>query len=65
MTSKIAEIFESMDYGPAPEADAPARGWITAHEGKMPLFINGRFVPGSEHFESINPADGKPLAQIS
>lgn len=65
MTSKIAEIFESMDYGPAPEADAPARGWITAHEGKMPLFINGQFVSGSEHFESINPADGKPLAQIS
>lgn len=65
MTSKIAEIFESMDYGPAPEADAPARGWITAHEGKMPLFINGQFVPGSAHFESINPADGKPLAQIS
>jgi aldehyde dehydrogenase (NAD+) len=32
MTS-VAEIFETMAYGPAPESDKPARQWLAEHQG--------------------------------
>ena len=27
----VAEIFETMAYGPAPESDAEARSWLERH----------------------------------
>ena len=27
----IAEILDTMDYGPAPESEKPAREWIAKH----------------------------------
>ena len=29
----LAEIIETMEYGPAPESDAEARGWLAASYG--------------------------------
>ena len=65
--NKVAEIFESLDYGPAPESAKPVTEWLDAHDRKFKLFINGEWVePGSnEYFDSINPSNGKPLAQIA
>ncbi len=65
--TKIAEIFDSMEYGPAPEAAAPALDWLKAHGPEMHMFINGRWVPSGnkEYFDSINPATGKPLVKIA
>jgi aldehyde dehydrogenase (NAD+) len=65
--ASIPEIFETMAYGPAPEADKPAREWLEKHGRKFSLFINGQWsAPGSaEHFETVNPANAKPLARIS
>ena len=65
--ASIPEIFETMAYGPAPEAAAPGLEWIRAQGAEMPLFIAGRWVqPASgEHFDTMNPATGKVLARIA
>jgi aldehyde dehydrogenase (NAD+) len=46
----VADYFDTMDYGPAPEADSEARAWIAKHEGTFGHFIGGAFVPGKSHF---------------
>ena len=62
----VMEIFETMDYGPAPEAAAPGLAWIKEHE-PFGLFINNQWVkPASgQYIESINPATGKPLTKVA
>jgi aldehyde dehydrogenase (NAD+) len=62
---KVAEIFESMEYGPAPEAAGPALAWLDRHERTFGHFVGGSYVPGHGHFESVNPATGKGLARIA
>src|SRR5512139_29307 len=62
---EVAEIFETMEYGPAPEAAGPALAWLDRHDRTLGHFIGGAFVPGSGHFDSINPATGKTLARIA
>ncbi len=61
----VASIFETMEYGPAPEASGPAVAWLDGHGRQFGHFIAGGWVPGSGHFESLNPATGKPLARIA
>jgi aldehyde dehydrogenase (NAD+) len=61
----VASIFETMEYGPAPEATGAAEAWLDGHERLFGHFIAGAWVPGSGHFESLNPATGKPLARIA
>ncbi len=63
----IAEIFETMEYGPAPESAGPAQAWLDAHDRRFGIFIDGRWTePDEEHlFESANPANGRPLARIT
>ena len=65
--ASIPQIFESMEYGPAPEAASPALAWIAEHGGRFGHFIGGEWVePGDgEYFESANPATGKPLARVA
>jgi aldehyde dehydrogenase (NAD+) len=64
MTS-VREIYDSMEYGPAPEGDAPAREWLARHDGKFGHFIGGAWTKPSNTFEVMNPATGKKLAQVS
>ena len=60
-----ADIFESMDYGPAPESDKEARAWIAANGPEFGHFIDGGFTKAKESFATRNPATGEQLAQIS
>lgn len=60
-----ADIFESMDYGPAPESDKEARAWIAANGPQFGHFIDGGFTKAKESFATRNPATGEELAQIS
>src|SRR2546427_10831401 len=62
----VMDIFETMEYGPAPEAPTPALEWIQERQ-PFGLFINNRWVkPASgQYLDSINPSTGKPLAQIA
>ena len=59
----VADIFEAMSYGPAPESDAPAQSWLAAHAPHLRHFIGGewREPSGGEYFETVNPATATPL----
>jgi aldehyde dehydrogenase (NAD+) len=62
----VAEIFETMEYGPAPEAASTVQRWLKEHQ-PFHLFINNQWVqPASgQYLDSINPATGKPLTQVA
>jgi aldehyde dehydrogenase (NAD+) len=63
----VADLFESLEYGPAPEAAGPAHEWIRRHEGIFQNFIDNRWVTpqSGEYFDSVDPAGGKPLARVA
>ncbi|SDG60679.1 aldehyde dehydrogenase family protein [Pelagibacterium luteolum] len=63
--SKVAEIFETLEYGPSPEAPGPAFDWLDAHGRKFGHFIDGEFTKPGKTFASTNPANGEKLADIS
>jgi aldehyde dehydrogenase (NAD+) len=67
MTQSVADILTTMSYGPAPESAKPAQAWLDAHERRFGHFIDGAFTkPGKGRlFESINPANRQPLAQLT
>jgi aldehyde dehydrogenase (NAD+) len=61
----VAELFQSMEYGPAPEADAPARAWLAAHDGAFGHFIGGTWTKVGKTFETFDPSTGKSLARVT
>ncbi len=63
----VAEIFETMEYGPAPEGTGPALDWIKSHKGKFGLFIDGQWAKAKsgEAFDTASPSKGETLAQIA
>ena len=61
----IKEIFESMDYGPAPESAADALAWIVDQGGRFGCFIDGAFCEAGETFDTHNPASGEVLAEVT
>jgi aldehyde dehydrogenase (NAD+) len=63
--SSVAEIFESLDYGPAPESDKDARTWLGKHERVFGQFIGGRWTEPGETFDVFNPATRESLARVS
>ena len=63
--STVAEIFESMTYGPAPEGDAPAREWIARHGGAFGHFVDGRWTTPAATFDVADPSTGKRIAAVS
>src|SRR5690554_4477845 len=63
--SKVAEIFETLDYGPAPEAAGPALDWLDGHGRTFGHFINGAFTKPGKTFASINPASSETLADVT
>ncbi|HKN69380.1 MAG TPA: aldehyde dehydrogenase family protein [Gemmatimonadaceae bacterium] len=63
--STVAEIFESLDYGPAPESDKEALSWLGKHERVFGHFIGGRWTEPGETFDVINPATRATLARVS
>lgn len=63
----VADIFETLDYGPAPESTAIADQWLADKGRKFGLFIGGAWVDpaAGAWFDSINPATDKRLAAIA
>ncbi len=61
----VRDIFETMEYGPAPEDAAEAFKWIDCHDGKFGHFIEGAWTKPNKLFATKNPATGKALAKIS
>lgn len=63
----VAEIFNTMSYGNAPESPDYVQAWLDKHERKFGLFINNQWVEpeSGEYIKSINPATGDVLAQVA
>jgi aldehyde dehydrogenase (NAD+) len=61
----VAEIFETMEYGPAPESDSPARSWLSSHGATFGHFIGGKWTRPGKTFEVIDPSTGKRLAKVT
>ncbi len=66
MSAKIAEIFETMEYGPAPESASTAKEWLEQHKSTFGHFINGKWVvpPRGKWFDTVNPATGEKLGKV-
>ena len=63
--SSVAEIFESLEYGPAPESDKEALSWLAKHERVFGHFIGGHWTEPGETFDVSNPATRALLARVS
>ncbi|WP_281980975.1 aldehyde dehydrogenase family protein [Thalassorhabdomicrobium marinisediminis] len=61
----VKEIFDTMDYGPAPESAAEALAWLKDRGGLAGHFINGQWGPLRDDFPSNNPATGEKLAGVT
>ena len=55
----VAEYFETMDYGPAPESDAEVRASLLTHKSSFGHFIGGVFVDGAKQMDTNEPAYGQ------
>lgn len=57
----IAQIFDSLEYGPAPEAPSSVNTWLDEHGRDFGHFVNGKWVKpeGRKVYETRNPATGK------
>ena len=63
--NKIAQIFDSLDYGPAPEAPDQAIAWLDARGRRFGHFIDGKWTSPGKTFTADNPATGASLAEIT
>lgn len=61
----VREIFDTMDYGPAPEDASQAMAWLDSHKRSFGQFINGQWTKPARTFASKNPANGEVLAKVS
>jgi len=64
---KIAELFKTMEYGPAPESPASADAWLDAHNRQFDLFINNKWeAPADGSYLTVsNPATGEEIAKVA
>lgn len=62
----IKTIYETMEYGPAPESRSVADEWLNSH-AKLGLFIDGKWVKplSNQYFDSTDPASHKKLVSIA
>src|SRR5215510_2939361 len=63
--ASVADIFQTMEYGPAPESDKEALAWLATHNGTFGHYIAGARTQPGQLFDVINPATGKPIARVT
>ena len=61
----VKEIFETLDYGAAPESATEALAWLAKNQPGFGHFIAGKFTNPMQDFDSRNPATGETLAHLS
>ncbi|WP_052594346.1 aldehyde dehydrogenase family protein [Aureispira sp. CCB-QB1] len=63
----IKKIFETMEYGPAPESTKAAFDWLNTHNNKFGYYCNGKWeTPSTKtYFPTINPSNQEVLAEIA
>ena len=64
---EVRDLFESMDYGAAPESPGVAQLWLDERQGTLDHFIGGEWRPpeSGAYFDSLNPATGERLATVA
>ncbi|MFI5230698.1 MAG: aldehyde dehydrogenase family protein, partial [Gemmatimonadales bacterium] len=63
--ASVAELFETMEYGPAPESDREALAWLGKRGGVFGQYIGGAWTEPEELFDVVNPATSKVIARVS
>jgi aldehyde dehydrogenase (NAD+) len=63
--NRLTELLTTMEYGPSPESLQPAKDWLKQHADGFGVFINNQFGQPHDVFDTVNPANGQPLAQIT
>jgi len=60
----VRDLFDSLDYAPAPESADAARAWLARHDGRFGHVIDGVLEQpaGGDTFETSDPATGATLA---
>jgi len=61
----VAEIFKTMEYGPAPESDKEVLGWLAKNERVFGHFVDGAWTDPGRTFDVINPATSKTIARVT
>ena len=63
----IKEIFNTMDYGTAPENSSVAKTWLQNKNNSFDHYINGQWQSpcDNKYFPSKNPANNETLAQVA
>ena len=61
----VAEVFETLDYGPAPESADLAQAWLAERGAKFGLFIGGAWVEPVAATWFATPGRGVPDAARS
>ena len=63
----VKDLLDSMDYGPAPEANDHVKAWLAGHRDGLRHFIGGAFVAASDggRFEVRDPAHDTLLAHVA
>ncbi|MCY3601425.1 MAG: aldehyde dehydrogenase family protein [Gemmatimonadetes bacterium] len=64
---KIAELFETMEYGPAPEVADEARAWIAERGPRFGYYIGGAWCEPAdgEFFATLDPSNEAQLGEIA
>ena len=64
--NEILDLMNSMDYGPAPEANGEVTAWLEKHSAGFGHFIDGAFTaPGATLRETRDPATAQVLAHVT
>jgi aldehyde dehydrogenase (NAD+) len=61
----VANIFETMEYGPAPESDSRAMAWLGKHERVFGHYIGGAWTEPGNVFDVADPSTGKTIARVT
>ena len=51
----LEDLYQKMEYGPAPENSEQAEQWLEEHQRQFTFFINGKWVKSSNEsrFENM------------
>ena len=63
--TKVAEVFESLEYGPAPESADFVNAWLEERGRTFGHYIGGRWTDAANLFDVANPATGERIAEVS
>src|SRR5262249_13037428 len=61
----VADIFATMEYGPAPESDTEVLAWLARRDRAFGHYIGGAFTEPGALFDVINPATNKVIARVA